>query len=93
MKEAFGSASDELECQGNTSESGLGRKCEWHLRTPKPRAADDNSCASQVRVGVRNTIVRLTGLVSTGTEKEAAERDAWCVFGVDNVINEIEVRP
>jgi osmotically-inducible protein OsmY len=49
--------------------------------------------ASQVRVGVRNTIVRLTGLVPTGTEKEAAERDAWCVFGVDNVINEIEVRP
>jgi osmotically-inducible protein OsmY len=49
--------------------------------------------ATQIRVGVRKTLVRLTGLVPTGTEKEAAERDAWCVFGVDNVINEIEVRP
>lgn len=49
--------------------------------------------ADQVRVGVRNTVVRLTGLVPTETEREAAERDSWCVFGVDNVINEIEVRP
>jgi osmotically-inducible protein OsmY len=49
--------------------------------------------ASQIRVGVRNRLVRLTGLVPTGTEREAAERDAWCVFGVDNVVNEIEVRP
>jgi osmotically-inducible protein OsmY len=48
--------------------------------------------ATQVRVGVRNAVVRLDGLVPTGTEREAAERDAWCVFGVDNVINEIEVR-
>jgi osmotically-inducible protein OsmY len=49
--------------------------------------------ATQVLVGVRNTVVRLDGLVPTGTEREAAERDAWCVLGVDNVINEIEVRP
>jgi osmotically-inducible protein OsmY len=42
---------------------------------------------------VRNTVVRLDGFVPTGTEKEAAERDAWCTFGVDNVINKIEVRP
>jgi osmotically-inducible protein OsmY len=49
--------------------------------------------ATQVRVGVRNTVVRLDGLVPTAAEREAAERDAWCVFGVDNVINEIEVRP
>ena len=25
--------------------------------------------------------------------RKMAERDAWCVFGVNNVINEIEVRP
>jgi osmotically-inducible protein OsmY len=49
--------------------------------------------AGQIRVGVRRTLVRLTGLVPTETERNAAERDAWCVFGVDNVINEIEVRP
>jgi osmotically-inducible protein OsmY len=48
--------------------------------------------ATQVRVGVRNTVVRLYGLVPTETEREAAERDTWCIFGVDNVVNEIEVR-
>jgi len=47
--------------------------------------------ASQIRVGVRKTWVRLTGAVTANAEREAAERDAWCVFGVDNVINEIEV--
>jgi osmotically-inducible protein OsmY len=49
--------------------------------------------ASQIRVGVRNTWVRLTGAVAADGEREAAERDAWCVLGVDNVLNEIEVRP
>jgi osmotically-inducible protein OsmY len=49
--------------------------------------------ATQVRVGVRKTVVRLDGLVPTETERESAERDAWCVLGVDKVINEIEVRP
>ena len=49
--------------------------------------------ATQVRVGVRNRLVRLTGLVPTATEREAAERDAWCILGVDKVINEIAVRP
>ena len=49
--------------------------------------------ASQIRAGVRNTWVRLTGAVATNTEREAAERDAWCILGVDNVINEIEAIP
>jgi osmotically-inducible protein OsmY len=49
--------------------------------------------ASQIRVGVRKRIVRLTGLVPNDAEKHAAERDAWTVFGVDSVINEIEVSP
>lgn len=49
--------------------------------------------ASQIRVGVRGTAVRLTGLVPNDLEREAAERDAWMVFGVDAVINEIEVHP
>ena len=49
--------------------------------------------AKQIRVGVRNTWVRLTGAVAADGEREAAERDAWCVLGVDNVLNEIEVRP
>jgi osmotically-inducible protein OsmY len=49
--------------------------------------------ASQIRVGVRNTWVRLTGAVAANAEREAAERDTWCILGIDNVINEIEVAP
>jgi osmotically-inducible protein OsmY len=49
--------------------------------------------ASQVGVGVQGTTVRLFGLVPSEIEKEAAERDAWCIFAVDKVINEIHVRP
>jgi osmotically-inducible protein OsmY len=47
--------------------------------------------ASQVRVTVIGCIVRLTGLVATETERERAEDDAWCIFGVDDVKNEIKV--
>jgi len=49
--------------------------------------------ASQIRVGVRNTWVRLTGAVAANAERDAAERDAWCILGVDNVLNEIEAVP
>lgn len=48
--------------------------------------------ASQIRVGVRRTTVRLTGLVQTENERAMAENDAWYIFGVDKVINEVEVR-
>ena len=47
--------------------------------------------ASQIRVGVKNASVRLTGLVPTEAEREMAEFDAWFVFGVDKVDNRIEV--
>jgi hypothetical protein len=46
--------------------------------------------ASQIRVGVRGRTVRLTGLVPTAAARDAAEWDGWYVFGVDDVINEIE---
>ena len=49
--------------------------------------------ASQIRVGVRKTVVRLTGRVPSAAERDAAESDAWYVFGVDNVVNEIEIGP
>lgn len=49
--------------------------------------------ASQVRVGVRGRTVRLTGAVRSREARDAAERDAWYVFGVDDVINELEVVP
>lgn len=48
--------------------------------------------AEQVRVGVRNRTVRLTGLLPRDA-RDAAEWDAWYVFGVDDVINEIETSP
>ena len=46
--------------------------------------------ASQIRTGVRGRTVRLTGWVQSAAAREAAEWDAWYVFGVDDVINEIE---
>jgi hypothetical protein len=49
--------------------------------------------ASQVRVGVRHRTVRLTGAVHSALARDAAEWDAWYVFGVDNVVNELEVMP
>jgi osmotically-inducible protein OsmY len=46
--------------------------------------------AEQVRVGVRHRTVRLTGSLPREA-RDAAEWDAWYVFGVDDVINEIEL--
>jgi len=45
--------------------------------------------AAQIRVGVRGRTVRLTGWVRSEASRDAAEWDAWYVFGVDDVINEI----
>jgi osmotically-inducible protein OsmY len=45
--------------------------------------------ASQVKAGVRARTVRLSGLVRSEAERENAETDAWAVFGVDDVVNEI----
>jgi hypothetical protein len=47
--------------------------------------------ASQVRVGVRHRTVRLTGALHSPEARDAAEWDTWYVFGVDDVINEIEI--
>lgn len=47
--------------------------------------------AVQIKVGVRNRVVRLTGFLPAQAQREMAENDAWCVFGVDAVINEILV--
>lgn len=46
--------------------------------------------ASQIRIGVRQRTVRLTGWAPSEACRDAAEWDAWYVFGVDDVINEIE---
>jgi len=48
--------------------------------------------ASQVRVAVKGAAVTLTGIVPTESERDMAEFDAWYVFGVDSVDNQIAVR-
>jgi len=47
--------------------------------------------AGQIRVTTRNAVVTLEGLVHTGLQKQMAENDAWYVFGVDKVINKLEI--
>jgi len=49
--------------------------------------------AGQIRVATYGAVAVLRGLVPTESEREMAEADAWYVFGVDGVTNEIEVRP
>jgi osmotically-inducible protein OsmY len=48
--------------------------------------------ASQIRVEVKNALVRLTGVVPSEAERDMAEFDTWYVFGVDRVDNRIEFR-
>jgi osmotically-inducible protein OsmY len=48
--------------------------------------------ASQIRVGCRDYIVTLDGLVRNEQEKKAAENDAWYVFRVDKVVNRLSVQ-
>ena len=48
--------------------------------------------AGEVGVSTRSAVVTLGGVVPCEAQRSAAERDAWCVFGVDGVHNEIEVR-
>ncbi|MBJ6726961.1 BON domain-containing protein [Geomesophilobacter sediminis] len=49
--------------------------------------------ASQVKVYCRDLIVTLTGSVASERSRKAAESDAWFVFGVDGVVNELVVIP
>jgi osmotically-inducible protein OsmY len=48
--------------------------------------------ASQLGVSSHGAVVTLRGVVRSDVERRAAEWDAWCVFGVDGVTSEIEVR-
>lgn len=48
--------------------------------------------ADQIRVTTRNRVVTLEGVAPNKDEKEMAEFDAWYVFGVDKVINKIEIQ-
>jgi osmotically-inducible protein OsmY len=48
--------------------------------------------SDQIRVSTRDAVVTLQGQVPSASERDAAEFDAWYVFGVDKVINRVEVR-
>ena len=47
----------------------------------------------RIRVMAQRSVVTLEGDVSSVPQKEMAEFDAWYVFGVDQVINRLEIRP
>jgi osmotically-inducible protein OsmY len=49
--------------------------------------------AAQIKVGVRERVVRLTGVLRSQNARQAAINDAWTVFGVDEVLDEIQIRP
>ena len=48
--------------------------------------------AAEIGVGVTNGVVTLSGQVDSFYKKSAAERAAWRVFGVQAVVEEIQVR-
>jgi osmotically-inducible protein OsmY len=48
---------------------------------------------ARLRVAARQSVVTLEGDAPSAPQKEMAESDAWYVFGVDKVVNHIEVRP
>jgi osmotically-inducible protein OsmY len=47
----------------------------------------------RIRVVVRRSVVTLEGDAPSAPQREMAEFDAWYVFGVDKVVNHLEVRP
>jgi osmotically-inducible protein OsmY len=47
--------------------------------------------AINIRVTTSNSVVTLDGVAANESEKEMAEMDAWCGFGVDRVINRLQL--
>lgn len=48
--------------------------------------------AAQIRPRCKNAVVTLQGAAANDADRELAEFDAWAVFGVDDVVNEIRIR-
>ncbi len=48
--------------------------------------------ADQIGISTRDGRVRLRGMVTSEAQRRIAERDAWYVLGVDEVVNEIVAR-
>ncbi|HEU4616493.1 MAG TPA: BON domain-containing protein [Gammaproteobacteria bacterium] len=47
--------------------------------------------ATQIRATCKNGVVTLEGLVRDEAHRDLVEFDAWALFGVDNVVNRIDV--
>jgi osmotically-inducible protein OsmY len=54
---------------------------------------DPHIDASQVRVETRSKVVKLAGLVWSAEERDGAEKDAWYVLGVVDVVNALVAAP
>lgn len=48
--------------------------------------------ADQIGITCENRVVSLHGIVSSSTECKRAEQDAWYLFGLDGVNNQLQVR-
>jgi len=48
--------------------------------------------ADQIQATCRDAVVTLTGCARSAAERRQAEFNAWCLFAVDRVVNQIEVR-
>jgi osmotically-inducible protein OsmY len=46
-----------------------------------------------VHVGAHDAVVALAGILPSREQRHIAEFDAWFAFGVDAVVNRIEVHP
>ena len=48
--------------------------------------------ADQIRVSAKHSVITLEGRVINDVQRRAVENDAWYVFGVDKVINKLQVQ-
>ena len=49
--------------------------------------------SDQITIDCQDFVVTLSGSVASEAERERAELDAWALFAVDQVVNELSVRP
>jgi osmotically-inducible protein OsmY len=48
--------------------------------------------ADQIRVSAKNSVITLEGLVINDVQRRMAQNDAWYVFGVDKVIDMLQMQ-
>jgi hypothetical protein len=54
---------------------------------------DLHIASARIHIAARDCVVSLSGWVDSRAERDMAENDAWCLFGVDRVENAIVVGP